>query len=95
MIREPFIGLEPYSEEYAPYFFGRETETRIVSQNLRSSRLTLLYGESGVGKSSLLIAGVAHHLKRQSSRELAKLGRARFAVVVMRNWRTDPIAARA
>ena len=46
----PYKGLVPYAEEDFEYFFGRETEQRIISANLRASRLTLLYGESGVGK---------------------------------------------
>ena len=40
-------------------FFGRERDTEIVVANLIASRLTVLYGPSGVGKSSLLLAGVA------------------------------------
>lgn len=50
-------------EKDAPLFFGRENETGIISANLRTRRLTLLYGPTGVGKSSVLLAGVVHHLK--------------------------------
>ncbi len=46
--RSPYVGLDPYSEGDAPFFFGREGEQRIITANLRSSRLTLLYGSSGV-----------------------------------------------
>ena len=40
-----------------------------MSANLRASRLTIVYGPSGVGKSSLLQAGVVHGL-HESARTL-------------------------
>jgi transposase len=38
----PYKGLMPFSEEDAPFFFGRERERKIISANLRTRRLTLL-----------------------------------------------------
>ena len=92
MIESPYVGLVPYLEEHAAYFFGREGETRIVSQNLRATRLTILYGESGAGKSSLLRAGVAHQLRAMMESELKRFGNARFVPIVANSWRADPIA---
>ena len=40
--RSPYKGLTPYSEGDAPFFFGREKETRLISANLFASALTLL-----------------------------------------------------
>jgi putative ribosome biogenesis GTPase RsgA len=54
----PYVGLDPYSAEDAPFFFGRERERQVIVANLRAARVTLLYGPSGVGKSSVLNAGV-------------------------------------
>ena len=54
----PYKGLTPYGREDARFFVGREDETRIIAANLLAVRLTLVYGPSGVGKSSLLAAGV-------------------------------------
>jgi ABC-type phosphate transport system ATPase subunit len=54
----PYVGLDPYSSEDAPFFFGREREQHVIVANLRAARVTLLYGPSGVGKSSVLNAGV-------------------------------------
>jgi WD40 repeat protein len=61
----PYKGLAPFedSELDALLFFGREREAEIVASNLLASRLTVLYGPSGVGKSSLLRAGVARRLR--------------------------------
>lgn len=82
MIKEcPYKGLVPYGEEDARYFFGRDRERRLISASLRASRLTVLYGESGAGKSSVLSAGVAHDLREDSD----------FALVLFRNWRDDPL----
>ena len=52
----PYKGLIPYSEADAAFFFGRDAERDVTIANLMASRLTLLYGESGVGKSSLVRA---------------------------------------
>ena len=54
----PYKGLMPYTEADAAFFFGRDAEREVIIANLRAARLTLLYGESGVGKSSVLGAGV-------------------------------------
>lgn len=58
----PFRGLEPYTPETAEYFFGREREQAIVAANLFASPLTIVYGRSGVGKSSLLGGGIIPRL---------------------------------
>lgn len=95
MVETPYKGLMPYSEEDAALFFGREREREIISANLMASRLTLLYGASGVGKSSVLRAGVVHHLRELAQRNLAERGRPEFAVVVFSSWREDPVAGLA
>jgi hypothetical protein len=89
----PYKGLVPYSEEDAQFFFGREAEREIITANLIASRLTLLYGASGVGKSSVLRAGVAHHLHMLAEENLREQGTPEFIVVVFNSWRDDPIAS--
>src|SRR5262245_31698759 len=87
----PYKGLMPYTEEDEPFFFGREREREIIIANLMASRLTLLYGPSGVGKSSVLRAGVASPLRSVARQNLAEYGAPEFAVVVFNAWRDDPI----
>lgn len=70
----PYKGLIPYGEEDASIFFGREDWCTIIANNLLASRLTLLYGASGVGKSSVLQAGVANRLKKQAKQSVAEHG---------------------
>jgi WD40 repeat protein len=84
----PFVGLVPFDEKDAPFFFGRAQEAAIVAANLRSTRLTILYGPSGVGKSSLLMAGAVHDLRGEAR---AAAGESPFAVCVFRSWRGDPV----
>jgi WD40 repeat protein len=64
----PYVGLTAYDEEDAEFFFGREREIDLVVANLKGSRLTLLYGESGVGKSSVLRAGAMRRLHEEVER---------------------------
>lgn len=80
----PYKGLIPYSESKTDnqYFFGREKEQEIVIDNLWASRLTVLYGSSGVGKSSLLRAGVAYRLRQAAKENLNNTGKQRFCVIV-------------
>ena len=68
VIESPFPGLTHYTSDYAEVFFGRDSERKRIVGNLQAARLTLLYAQSGVGKSSLLSAGVAPRLL-----ELARL----------------------
>jgi PAS domain-containing protein len=88
----PFRGLVPYSENDAHLFFGRDNEREVIITNLLASRLTLLYGASGVGKTSVLRAGVAYNLNERSEANRADSGNPGHAVVVFSAWRTDPVA---
>jgi hypothetical protein len=89
----PYRGLRHYAEEDAAFFFGREAEGEIVAANLLSARLTLLYGPSGVGKSSVLLAGVVSSLRKRAKENLEDEDAAGFAVIVMRSWSDpDPLA---
>jgi WD40 repeat protein len=89
----PYQGLAPYSEHDAPFFFGRETECELVIANMMASRLTVMYGASGVGKTSLLRAGVAHELLERSRENVAEYGSPEFVVVYFNRWSDDPLAA--
>lgn len=87
----PYKGLVPYTDEDAALFFGRDAERSIIVANLRSSRFTLLYGPSGVGKSSVVGAGVVHFLRQRAKQSLQKRGTPEFAVIYFNQWRDDPL----
>src|SRR5207247_8571555 len=86
----PYVGLDVFGEEDAGIFFGRDAERKRIIANLRASRLTLLYAQSGVGKSSLLRAGVAARLRASSGHAGAGPG---FVSLVFSSWRPAPRAA--
>jgi HEAT repeat protein/energy-coupling factor transporter ATP-binding protein EcfA2 len=58
----PYKLLDFYEAKDAPIFFGREAEIQKLSSLIYAHRLVLLYGASGAGKTSLLLAGVVPRL---------------------------------
>lgn len=86
MTLSPYRGLEPFDEQDAAFFFGRERDSLLITASLFASRLTLLYGASGVGKSSVLRAGVLPRLRREEG----------VLPVVFPNaagvWQVDPLS---
>ena len=89
----PYKGLVPYTDRDYALFFGRDSERAIIVANLRSSRFTLLYGPSGVGKSSVVGAGVVHFLRERARQNSLKRGAPEFAVVYFNQWRDNPVVA--
>jgi CHASE2 domain-containing sensor protein len=87
----PYKGLMPYDEGDAEFFFGREREIKLISANLLASRLTLLYGESGIGKTSVLSAGVMHYLRQRAQEDLVERGASDFIAVMFNSWADEPI----
>ena len=85
----PYVGLDYFGEEDAGLFFGRDAERKRILGNLRASRLTLLYAESGVGKSSLLRAGVSARLRQLAARSAPERGSAHYVPVVFSAWQGD------
>jgi hypothetical protein len=79
----PYKGLALFedSDLDALFFFGRERESEVIAANLIASRITVLYGPSGVGKSSVLRAGVAHRLSHEQE----------VGVAVFSTWTGDPV----
>lgn len=78
----PYQGLEPFTEADKDYFVGRDADTRLISSNLLGVPLSVLYGVSGVGKSSVLLAGVMPRLRKNPG----------LAVTVFRQWQGDQFA---
>jgi WD40 repeat protein len=87
----PFVGIVPFTEDDACYFFGRETDRAVITSNMVAARLTVLYGPSGCGKSSLLDAGVANQVNRIATpRQIAEHGSPEFVVISFHEWRDRP-----
>ena len=63
----PYRGLLPYDVEDADSFFGREADAEACLRTLRDSRVLAVVGPSGIGKSSLVRAGVVAPLLRSGA----------------------------
>lgn len=92
LIEIPYKGLNSYLEKDAEFFFGRDLECEILIDNLMANKLTLLYGPSGVGKSSILQAGVAHRINKLAKRNIKRYGIPEVAILVFNDWKYDPLA---
>jgi len=63
----PYRGLLPYDAADADTFFGREDDISACLRRLRDSSVLTVIGPSGVGKSSLVRAGVVASLSRSGT----------------------------
>jgi hypothetical protein len=66
MLKEPFKGLNPFGEDDQDVFYGRDNDIELITDHLRLFRLTILHGANGVGKSSILRAGVTAKLRQEA-----------------------------
>jgi WD40 repeat protein len=77
----PWPGLEAYNEAAQRYFHGRDADSAELLRLIRQNAFVCLYGKSGLGKSSMLQAGVFPALRA-----------ARFLPVYMRLDYTEKAA---
>ncbi|HET6913244.1 MAG TPA: hypothetical protein VFH71_07875 [Rhodanobacteraceae bacterium] len=61
----PWLGLFSYSEETRAYFHGRDEEAAELARRVQRKLLTVLFGQSGLGKTSLLRAGLVPRLRNE------------------------------
>jgi WD40 repeat protein len=59
----PWPGLMAFSREASDFFFGRREDTHAILRLLQRDTLTVLFGQSGLGKTSLLNAGLFQLLR--------------------------------
>lgn len=59
----PWPGLISFTEADHAFFFGREREVAELARMIRQETATLFFGKSGLGKSSILRAGVSPLLR--------------------------------
>ncbi len=60
--QRPWPGMRPYQERDAGFFYGRDAEIADLVTRVERALLTLLYGRGGLGKTSLLRAGLSPRL---------------------------------
>jgi len=59
-MKSPFKFLDSYTKDDRDIFFGRDREIEELYQKVFDSKLLLIYGVSGTGKSSLIHCGLAN-----------------------------------
>ena len=60
----PWLGLASFTEEQSGYFYGRDGEIAELFRLLKRETLTVLFGQSGLGKTSLLQAGLFPQMRQ-------------------------------
>jgi DNA-binding SARP family transcriptional activator len=66
-IRNPYRGLQAFTEDHAADFFGREALVDEVVARLEHERFLVLVGSSGCGKSSVVRAGVVPAIRARGA----------------------------
>ena len=61
--QHPWLGLVSFTEETRGYFHGREEEAAELGRRVQRKLLTILFGQSGLGKTSILQAGLVPRLR--------------------------------
>jgi tetratricopeptide (TPR) repeat protein len=61
--QHPWLGLASFTEETRAYFYGREEEVAELDRRVQRKTLTVLFGQSGLGKTSILRAGLVPRLR--------------------------------
>lgn len=87
----PYKGLVPYGSEDWNFFFGRDSEIDVICANLTAWRHTVVYGPSGVGKTSVLQAGALHHLRLRMAKDIESHWERIAIPVLCRNWQDQPV----
>ncbi|MBS0374812.1 MAG: hypothetical protein JSR73_09510 [Proteobacteria bacterium] len=63
--RNPWLGLASFTEETRGFFYGRDEEVAELARRVQRKLLTVLFGQSGLGKTSILRAGLVPRLRGQ------------------------------
>ena len=63
-----YPGVQPFSKEQKAQFFGRDDDRERLLDLIFLERLTVLFGKSGYGKSSLLNAGILPRLEEETAK---------------------------
>src|SRR5438105_403084 len=63
--QHPWLGLDSFTEQTRAYFFGRDEEVAELARRIQRKTLTVLFGQSGLGKTSILRAGLVPLLRPQ------------------------------
>jgi len=81
---DPWPGPRPYKELESDIFFGRKDEEEAIVREIHTNQITVLVAHSGIGKTSLLQAGVVAGLRRL--REHSEKNADSPPILMIRDW---------
>ncbi|MBX2876014.1 MAG: ATP-binding protein [Saprospiraceae bacterium] len=87
-LRSRYPGLRPFDADEKQHFFGRDEEIEAVCRLLDLDNLTILHSPSGMGKSSLINAGILPTLSEIRNWDIP------YHIVAIRFTNYDPELAR-
>jgi YVTN family beta-propeller protein len=61
----PYVGPRSFERQDRDLFFGRDYETMEIISDILSNPITLIYSQSGVGKTSLINTKIIYELEKQ------------------------------
>ena len=64
-VERPWPGLLSFTEKGSAFFFGRNQEIAELHRRVKNQTLTILFGQSGYGKTSLVLAGLFPKLRAE------------------------------
>jgi len=68
LMPNPYRGLAPFEEDHAAFFHGRDEDLARLVDAVRRRPIVAVLGDSGVGKSSLVRAGLIPALRQDGTR---------------------------
>jgi len=74
-----YPGTTPFEKEQKETFFGREKDIENLLELIKFEALILLYSKSGLGKSSLLNAGIQPHLESEKNTRIVNIRFTRYS----------------
>ncbi|MFF7894629.1 trypsin-like peptidase domain-containing protein [Streptomyces sp. NPDC007907] len=69
----PFRGLDSFREQDATHYFGRAAQIKALTDAVTTSSIIPVIGVSGVGKSSLIHAGLVPQLRKRGDYSITSL----------------------
>jgi ABC-type phosphate transport system ATPase subunit len=68
-MKNRYPGTQPFTAEQSALFYGRKQETEDLMKLIRFQQMVVLYGKSGLGKSSLLNTKIKQDIEEKKIAE--------------------------
>jgi len=65
-MKNRYPGTRPFTKEQGDVFYGRDDEIESLYKKISFNQIVVLYGKSGLGKSSLINAGLIPRLQKET-----------------------------